>query len=404
MIEERNRNFIKNDQENANGSFDFIKIQFHTLVGEIDMDDLNWNINFMGSLQDIEGEILNLKGFDNSCSNIYQSIYAQLDKIVLGNYIFNYFPMRVLTSFALFGDIQGAVDRMDAIKALYFEKYGHISTKLRCFSALIKNLNGDHSEWLELEAEAESIRTNERERTKERRRRKRQGQVELIKSDIAQKEQKDEKPLRSLKEERVRRSKAPEAIKAEDEGDRIDPYFQSSKDRKEAKLQRHKETEERRRRQKDEAGRKDLSDDSKVTVLPVNYTPTLEERLYELNESSDIPLRELYDLTGRPLEVDEEIEAGTWAFTRDQLQTYLEAMGCTYTHGKSGHKKLTIPSSMHVYQGDQLITIVSEFGSGAVVLPKWNKNYVPDYLKVQILRARDKLRALKILSLESQEY
>lgn len=36
---------------------------------------------------------------------------------------------------------------------------------------------------------------------------------------------------------------------------------------------------------------------------------------------------ELYDLKSRPLKVDQEIEGGTWQFTREEFKTYVEAMG-----------------------------------------------------------------------------
>lgn len=136
-----------------------------------------------------------------------------------------------------------------------------------------------------------------------------------------------------------------------------------------------------------------------------------ETQLELILETSNKTVNELYNLSSTALAVDQQIEQKTWRFTREELKIYLEAMGCDYTEGKGSHIKVPLPKAMsflqvstatHVMQGPILITVWNDFG-GALTLPPWDKDYVPHYLRRQILEARKKLHALAIKAMQESE-
>ena len=112
----------------------------------------------------------------------------------------------------------------------------------------------------------------------------------------------------------------------------------------------------------------------------------------------DFLIQDLYPLTGVAKAVDEEIESNTWTFTRENLMTYFEALGCTATNGGK-HKKVSLPKALIISYEGSTITILNELG-GALTLPRWDgsegNGQAPSYLRSQILKAREKLILLKV--------
>jgi hypothetical protein len=129
----------------------------------------------------------------------------------------------------------------------------------------------------------------------------------------------------------------------------------------------------------------------------------MEEKLDQVLATSKRTFLELYPhLTAGVREVDEEIENGTWKFTRAQFENYLTVIGCINKMPGGSHEKGALPKGALVTLNGELITIMNDFG-GALTLPEWDQDFVPYYLRKQILIARKKLMALAIKVLMAKE-
>lgn len=285
----------------------------------------------------------------------------------------------------------------------------------RVLDAGIQNLQGNPETWIILEKELQEKAKRAATKKKAARERAKQRKIARITKNINESQSTtpttltNQDPFNSptkkpVKEEKKEKSSL-KIVPSISDG-YSDPLesivIVSSQERKLAKQMRHKEAEERRAREIEEE--KKLLPSLTILNLEPTLPPLLSAQELRVNEMdkllqlSPLTLRELYSLSSLPLEVDKQIENNTWCFTREELQGYFKAMGCVYEANGTNHRKMALPTAIYIKQGNEVITIFNEFG-GALTLPIWEKNYVPEYLKKQILAARQKLRALKIKAL-----
>jgi len=307
--------------------------------------------------------------------------------------------------------LEGGIERAEILKKIEMNQRVTISHKTRFVAAALKNLKGDYTEWLELEKELAVKEAEKKQKDKEKKARAHQHKVAAIQAIVADRkavlEEAKEKP--PVLEQKAPHRSAPSAISL----DQGSPSFLSDdqiddQKRKLEKLQRHEEAEEKRQQERDEKAEKDssLTQESATPTLAAPTLPTRplsrEEQRELILQSSSLTLAELYGLSSRPLEVDQEIVNNTWKFTRAEFEAYLTAMGCECKSGKGIHTKAGLPKATLVMHGYEVITILNDFG-GSLTLPLWDKDYVPHYLRKQILEACKNLRALKILEMNEKK-
>ena len=119
----------------------------------------------------------------------------------------------------------------------------------------------------------------------------------------------------------------------------------------------------------------------------------------EENFPAELPLvKELFPLTKNGKFVDDEIENNSWDFTRENLMSYFQDLGCDPKEGAK-HKKVNLPAAILLMSKENCISVINDLG-GALTLPPWDKAYgsgcVPHYLRGQILSAREKLVQLNL--------
>jgi hypothetical protein len=290
----------------------------------------------------------------------------------------------LLCAFVLNKDLEGAIVRGQILTDLELQKQGTVSLVNRVFVAGIKNLRGDHEDWLALEQECTEKLNAKKARKKERRKQARLRHVEQIKMAV-QAERVATDPSVLPTQPAVSMPKALAVIKrpqAEGLHEFLAPYVPAAQ-LKQEKQKRHQAS---LKRKEEKLKEKENEEEEITTVAPQPAAPgSFEDAL----KVEDYSLREVYHLKGLALRVDKAIEDGTWAVTRAEMQAYFEAMGCVYKPGKGSHSKISLPQSLHVMHQGTLITIFNELG-GVLTLPQWEK-HVPYYLRDQILIARQKL-------------
>ena len=287
-------------------------------------------------------------------------------------------------SFVRSGDLEGAVIRGQILADLELQKQGTVSLINRTLVAMVKNLQGDHEDWLALEQECTEKINAKKARKKEKRKQARLRHAEQIKMAV-QAEQVATDRLVLPAQPAASMPKALAVIKhtqSEWQHEFLTPYVPAAQ-LKQEKQQRH---EASLKRKEEELKEKEREEEEITAVAPQSIVPDSFEDALKVEDYS---LREVYDLKGLALRVDEAIEEGTWSVTRPEMQAYFEAMGCVYKPGKGSHSKISLPQSLHVMHQGNLITIFNERG-GALTLPHWEK-HVPYYLRDQILIARKKL-------------
>ncbi|MBM3467874.1 MAG: hypothetical protein FJX71_00390 [Alphaproteobacteria bacterium] len=358
----------------------------------------DWAQKTMDGLLEIEREIQTvLKDKDPSADISLEAIYEGLRTLLGAETVIDSF-WRYIPCFVTLGNLEDGIARAEILKEMEKAQRGEVSYKTRFVAAALKNLKGDHAEWLEFEKELTEKFYKEAQKKKERKARAHQRKVEALKAGLAE--------LKALEESQeptttAAKGKTPTTSTAAVTPKRTEtdsPFIGTfdTKDEKQRKLerqQRHEEAEEKRKEEKEEETT--TTAPSLSPTLPVEQPLSREEQRERILASSNETLAELYALSSRPLEVDREIENNTWKFTRAEFEAYLTAMGCECKSGKGIHTKADLPKATLVTVGDEIITILNDFG-GALTLPLWDKDYVPNYLKRQILEARKNLRALKI--------
>lgn len=355
-------------------------------------------------IEKIAAEKLMLKSSEGSLDLIYEHLGNLLGYDIMikmfGKYIF---------AFIVTGDLEAGICRVDIIKEIEINHMGTASYINRVISAGMKNLKGDHDDWLllekDLEAEVNQINEEKQAREEQKQVAKQErdhGRLEALQSFLAENQKKSTESASNKANNTnngtvtsFQTSPKPDQTTLP-ESATFEQNSVSEKQRKFEKQQRHEENQAKKQQEemvpliKDEKKKPDI--DVKV------HTNSKQIEFESMLASSNKSLSELYDLSSLSLKIDQEIEEGTWRFTRDEFKVYLEAMGCVYKSGHGVHTKGCLPKSIHVTLGDNLITIMNEFG-GSIPLPLWDKDYVPDYLKTQILEARKKLRYLMLKAL-----
>jgi len=324
-----------------------------------------------------------------------KTIYGHLHNLLGGEAIIQDF-WKYVSAFIIVGDFNGGIQRAELLKDIEQKQRGTASYLIRGITAGMKNLQGDHEEWLGLEAEFQEKERQKKERQIAAKGKKEQKRAENLRLSLAQQSKKERKILSLPKNTPSIIQNSPKSPEIENVPSAFEETSISYKQRKLEKQKRHEEAE--LKRQQDVTVSK-VNDEEKEPSPDAHIEKTSKETQLELIlTSSDKPLSALYNLSSTAFDVDQETEQGTWQFTRDQFKTYAEAMGCIYKSGHGIHTKAALPKAIHIMQGDNLITILNDFG-GALTLPSWDKDYVPTYLRTQILEARKKLRALKIKAL-----
>lgn len=307
---------------------------------------------------------------------------------------------KYIPAFLYINDLDGGIARVDLLKGLEVKENGTTSYLIRLIAASMKNLKGDHDEWLSLEAElmteVREIKQQKEVQKQEKKDKSEQLRLNALRLEIAENHKKKSAEVITSKQARPIVATKPKLVVSEPDNLTVVDNTISHKESKLEKQKRHKLAE--LRRQQNAAVSKVNVEQKQPNSETSPPKPSKAMELEAIVASSAKTLAELYDLSSLPLKIDQEIEQGSWCFTRDQFQTYLEAMGCICKSGHGVHTKASLPKAMHVMQGDNLITILSDFG-GALTLPLWDKDYVPVYLITQILEARKKLLALKIKAL-----
>jgi len=336
-------------------------------------------------------------------------IYEKLNELLGGAAMINTF-WKYITAFIITADLDGGIHRASLLKEIEAKQHGQASYRIRYIVAGIKNLRGDHEEWLSLEAEYQEQERQKKERKTAEKEKREHQRMETLRSSLAQQQKKKLTQQQKKKAELSSPKKVTSSIHASPKETKLQDteYEPTVREEiggsyKQEKLEKQKRHEEAEARREQNVGLPKANQEQKDSLLNTHTQPISKEAQLDLILlSSDKTLSELYNLSSGPLAVDQEIEQGTWKFTRDQFKVYIEAMGCVYKDGHGIHAKASLPRATHIMQGDNLVTILNDFG-GALTLPSWDKDYVPIYLKPQILKAREKLRALAIKALNYKE-
>ena len=368
---------------------------------------------YVKRLTDLEAEIENLTPGNNSNNRDYKAVYGKMRELIKDDrYFFTFFPVFLFKALSTEGDVKGALSRVEAIKELCLENNRELPGMLRLASAVLHNMLGDPTEWIAFEEESKEYAQRKTEEKQAKKKLANQNYALAAKTDAALKKEEQEKKekaeaVRKLKNKKKKEKK--KAKKAQQASEHSDYYMKvlTNEDlknitqQKAEKAERHRIAEEKRTLNK--ASKPKTLEESKEPANAPPQVATKQDTLDELSKSSTATMQELFEFKGLPKTLDSLIENGLWRFTREQLKTYFEAMGCEYKTGKGSHEKIDLPTYMKIYQGGELITIIMNESGGALTLPKWEKDHVPLYMKEQILAARLKLRALKIKSLQGDK-
>lgn len=321
--------------------------------------------------------------FDN-----LKNVYEIYDNFLGGENLIKFLP-QIISQLVSENNLEEAVTRANILKYLEQKKKKNISALTRYLVAAIKNLLGDHEEWLAIEKEVDEIREKEAKKKSDRRLRQRQVRVAQVKLHLQEKDKEKDKEKEKEEEED---STEPKQVAEELHLDLFN-LQQSNKASKVEKQKRHEEAEKKREERLLKGDEESFEESPKFSVKAEkeDRTPDLPEKF---------SLSELYGLTGTAKDIDEKIEQNVWMFTREDLKLYYEAMGCDYKTGKGSHAKVAMPKATLVMQGEQLVSVINDFG-GALTLPPWDKK-APYYLRTQILEARKKLAANKMKALQEK--
>ena len=293
-----------------------------------------------------------------------------------------------------------ALDKVNVLKHLEIMKSGSISLNTRAISAIVNALRGDFQEWLDLKSElaANDARLIETKRKKKARQHARR--IDGIRADQTEAVEAAERNRAALERQKGLQAtpKATPGVLYSSNEDSLS----ASQPSKQEKLESHYRHEEQR---------------AQLAATPPR---TAEEPESERKESlrleqkravdANIPqpevdaFRAAFQLSGHQARrVDDEIAAGHWRFTREELLAYFEGLGCMVTDGKGSHKKIMLPDTTTVSFGDSVVAILNEMG-GSLPIPKWKKtpDFVPYYLRPQILRARAQLYLFKLRAIEEE--
>jgi len=373
-------------------------------LAKLDLSDFNVGVEAKRILDSVELDIKknsDIKGMD-SLEQLLE-IYQILISILNQDPMLPYLPPACYL-FYLTGDLDGAIMRLEVLKQLHEQVQALPLLQISLYLAHLKTMRGDFSDWLALEKVLADAADQRRAVKLQSKATKKHIHIQQIQDAKNANEAKALAIVKSREQREAERAlKLQARVNVSDKGkeEASDGYVDSAHTVSAAELERgrcerHMEAEKRRA----EAAK--LLENTMVEVVG-----PAENALIEVSSLPDepvpLPLTELYSLKGVALNVEREIEAGTWKITKEQLKTYFEAMGCVYSHkGGGSHGKIELPGSMHVRKGDETITIMIDAG-GSLTVPSWKKGYIKDYLKTQILVARKKLQDLAMKAFLEKE-
>ncbi|MBN9412584.1 MAG: hypothetical protein J0H12_01480 [Candidatus Paracaedimonas acanthamoebae] len=367
--------------------------------------ETSWRRTIIETLEKIE-EIARNYAQDSSTSlfEIYQIYLYKIYRDTVPGKTFTLVLRKVLSAYTGEGRIQEALERAEILRKLENESKDGVSFETRFLIASLKNLLGDHADWLELEAEQERI-----EKAKQNKKISRvvcatQAHVAQIKQVERQKVEEDQKKAA----EQQKRDETYQRLRSEKQHGAM---YVASSSRCEADPSRQEEKAAKRARH-EQAIKDRLEMDVRDTSFPVSECASSSNepdhkpltfydiRQRRLAESDRDPrtLSDFFKFSHANKTVNTAIEKGTWQFTRGQLAEYFRNMQCDVKSGKGSHEKVSLPHLLQIIKEGEVITILSDMG-GALTLPEWEK-IVPHYLRPQILEAC-KLIKLKAIKAES---
>ena len=326
------------------------------------------------------------------------------------------------------GDLAGAAQRSGALCSLIPGK-GPDHFIVHYVDALIQNLRGNFEPLLALNEALEAKRKEQENAQKAKKDKQRQKRAEkaVLNSKVQQEQLAITEASQAEKDARKAEKKKAQVLAAQQATARsvaevFDPAPLNAEQTRERQA-RHEAAQVLR-----EAGAEKTPSASSEEIISEKPSPSPQE-LREAREAilqrvlggDPTPLSELFTLRGAPEQVEKEIIAGTWRFTRSQFHTYLGALGCTESRMRGSHETISLPKMICVTQGPDIIMVLSEgdVGSeapegaasaaaadptyipqvlgGSLTLPPWDGKHVPLYLREQILKARERLRGFALL-------
>lgn len=321
-------------------------------------------------------------------------IYQKYEVFLGGNTLREHIQTHILPALLSSGDIEGALELVMILSQLEYQKLGNNSFMTTCLRAAIKNLNGDHEEWEAFEQKMTSTWENIKKAKEATKKQKEEKYTELMRNREIRPASKLNNYNRSKEEVKPQYldnkviTSASQENNQEELSSRLDSI--SLKEEKEEKRKRHEEAEKRREVEKNQPDSIPLDEKKPQHVISIISEPSL------MGVQSTI--KDLYHLEATAKKVDAEIENNTWTFTRKDLMTYFENLGCAAIEGGK-HKKVSLPRADFILYKGETIAIMNDLG-GALTLPRWDgsdgNGQVPFYLRKQILKAREKLVLLKM--------
>ncbi len=297
------------------------------------------------------------------------------------------------------GDVEGALARIAAFKLVCNEIGEEFSILTRYLSAFASCIQGNFDELIVLENE-EKKKTASKQKSKKTRNEivtEIHDHLTTSANETAQeKAHKDQ--AETLREQKMTKKKQQRNNAAQAASHLIDDASimqASAEQEKLERLARHEAAQAERQAKTDIEAERDQDGKMSATELEAYQSAETAPAQTILPESAqDATVQSLFQLKGKKaLKVEDAIVTNTWKFERDDLIAYYIAMGCETRDGKGSHTIVKLPNSVSFYKDGELITVLSDFG-GALTLPQW-KDYVPHYLRAQILLARDKLMNAK---------
>ncbi|MBS0185320.1 MAG: hypothetical protein JSS34_03080 [Proteobacteria bacterium] len=269
--------------------------------------------------------------------------------------------------------------------------------------AIIKALQGDPREILEIEFARLSLQD---QRAKEKAEDKKKAQEAIVRAAKAsmeksakEQEEKKQKEADDVKKE-ARQTRAPSSPPraASDVASSFTEPALSAEAEKKLKLGRH---EARMSAQKAESQAAEVASFREMPAAGAAMEH--EEGLNEIDPERatyflfDADVQE--NLTTLQRRLEREMETNSWNFTREELQAYYEGFGCKIRQ-RGSHVTAALPKFevVELPNGEPLVVNFNfeEFNleGGSFVFAKWTHT-VPQYLRLQIFEARRRIQAFK---------
>lgn len=350
----------------------------------------------LGKMESIVADLLNKA--DKPAQLL--DIYRQLELFIGTTTFHKEFKSVVIATYLKTGQIKECLERLTVLADLEAKKIGNISHLTRFFLASVPCLMGDYTKWGDFDAEMKQIVLNAQLEKEQKKEKQLQQRAEKIRNAQSLAQENDLKKSEQKMNKVTKNDTVTTPIETINEQS-VDYDFAVSPDntanRKALRIQRHEEAIKQRA---------EKSTQEVKTSVPVIKSVSPQKVLTE--ETGDVgSIKDLYKLTRTAKFVDEQIEGGTWQFTREELINYFTSIGCVAKEG-GRHKKLSLPNpkASIIMKGETVVAVLNDIEGaltllgGALTLPRWDKSFnngtVPHYLRDQILEARRKLVLLKV--------